>query len=686
MADAANVALESRPSLSRSSSSGNDSKPLNNSLPGSHALARKLEKTLKGQDNLLRGTPGHDDVVTALSGLDGLIIENTKHTRQNLRSQVERRALETNKEFLNAFSKVYEALEQVDQELESMCQACATMTSQLDAAKQETAALVEKTSALSSSREQLSLKRHLLQAFTERYQLAPEEHAVLVGDKPMDFTFFSALRRVQTIHQDCKRLLRTSHQKAGVDIMDQMATLQEKAYERLYRWTQGTCRSMTTESVDQTRRLNMAFNALRARPVLFQYSINELATARRNARVRGFIDALTHGGPGGNPPPIELHSHDPLRYVSDMLAYVHQSLAAEKELIKSLLSSKQYEETLNGDAGPPATMATASPDDTRVIAEALDSIVEGVCRPLKMRIETVLTSLDRQVLICYKLACLLAFYRNTATSLIGLERKSSLADVLSELHATALKIFYDLLRVQANQLLVNVDVAPSDLSPPKGLMATMTTIKSVLEAQATSHGTDSSSDAQELDKILSTVLDPALQMCALSASNLGTADMATFMLNCFYKIQTVLTLYDSTDRRLETLESQMETHVATLCREQVTHLATRAGLQPVFAAYQQWEAQSKTVPLAQFPGLSLMDLRQALIALDRFIADADFSLLSQATLLQSSRVRANIQNRAFEAFLAAFTELYEACNAANAGYATQPVIARTPEQVRQLMS
>lgn len=32
--------------------------------------------------------------------------------------------------------------------------------------------------------------------------------------------------------------------------------------------------------------------------------------------VRGFIDALTRGGPGGTgaPRPIEMHSHDPLRY------------------------------------------------------------------------------------------------------------------------------------------------------------------------------------------------------------------------------------------------------------------------------------------------------------------------------------------------------------------------------------
>ena len=44
---------------------------------------------------------------------------------------------------------------------------------------------------------------------------------------------------------------------------------------------------------------------------------------------------------GGTPCPIELHSHDPLRYVGDMLAWVHQSLATEKELTTSLLRDLQ---------------------------------------------------------------------------------------------------------------------------------------------------------------------------------------------------------------------------------------------------------------------------------------------------------------------------------------------------------
>ena len=45
---------------------------------------------------------------------------------------------------------------------------------------------------------------------------------------------------------------------------------------------------------------------------------------RHNALFRRFISALTRGGAGGLPRPIEVHAHDPLRYVGDMLGWLHQ--------------------------------------------------------------------------------------------------------------------------------------------------------------------------------------------------------------------------------------------------------------------------------------------------------------------------------------------------------------------------
>ena len=60
-----------------------------------------------------------------------------------------------------------------------------------------------------------------------------------------------------------------------------------------------------------------------------------------------------------------------------------------------------------------------------------------------------------------------------------------------------------------------------------------------------------------LPQVLSCILDPLLQLCTVSASNLGTADMATYMVNSLYVMKTTLALFEFTDKRLEMLEFQV---------------------------------------------------------------------------------------------------------------------------------
>lgn len=86
--------------------------------------------------------------------------------------------------------------------------------------------------------------------------------------------------------------------------------------------------------------LQRAVLALKERPVLFKYCTEEVTTSRHNALFQRFITALARGGPGGLPRPIELHAHDPQRYVGDMLAWVHQALAGEQEFVAALLGEK----------------------------------------------------------------------------------------------------------------------------------------------------------------------------------------------------------------------------------------------------------------------------------------------------------------------------------------------------------
>lgn len=110
---------------------------------------------------------------------------------------------------------------------------------------------------------------------------------------------------------------------------------------------------------------------------------------RRNAILRAFIDALTRGGPGGTPRPIELHAHDPLRYIGDMLAWLHQTVASEREFLESLLSSEKRkpdrgQAKITFPKASPLRLVGSEVPDTEIVNSLLDKNMEGTARPLKV--------------------------------------------------------------------------------------------------------------------------------------------------------------------------------------------------------------------------------------------------------------------------------------------------------------
>lgn len=122
--------------------------------------------------------------------------------------------------------------------------------------------------------------------------------------------------------------------------------------------------------------------------------VDEIAMIRRNLLSKAFTDALTRGGPGGFPRPIEMHAHDPLRYVGDMLAWVHQSLASEREMLVTLLlhsttslkdsvdrgmeDEEREDEELDLIRDIPGFLEPVS------VNAMLEKVMDGIGRPLKV--------------------------------------------------------------------------------------------------------------------------------------------------------------------------------------------------------------------------------------------------------------------------------------------------------------
>ncbi|KAJ6926885.1 hypothetical protein NC651_011090 [Populus alba x Populus x berolinensis] len=133
---------------------------------------------------------------------------------------------------------------------------------------------------------------------------------------------------------------------------------------------------------------------------------------RHNALFRRFISALPRGGPGGMPRPIEVHAHDPLRYVGDMLGWLHQALASERELVLVLLDPDALVDTVSTVNRFSKSLENGTGKTESDLTFVLDRIFEGVCRPFKVRVEQVLQSQPSLIIAC-KLSNTLEFYSYT---------------------------------------------------------------------------------------------------------------------------------------------------------------------------------------------------------------------------------------------------------------------------------
>ncbi|KAK3932086.1 Conserved oligomeric Golgi complex subunit 6 [Frankliniella fusca] len=599
------------------------------------------------------------ETLEALKELSTFFTENSIQSRRNLRSKIEKRSLAINEEFLSAFTKVKDALDTVYNDVVSIDSEVRGMNMHLQATRAQTYQLIEHTTQLQAQRKKLSMEHDVACAFLERYQLSPTELTVLHGstrDSPITSEFFSALQHAQTIHADCRTLMQSGFQTVALDIMEQMSLHQEAALERLYRWTQSHCRSM--ESNETAALLTEAMSCLQERPVLFKYVLDEYGSCRRATLVRAFIDALTKGGPGGTLKPIEMHASDPKRYIGDMLAWLHQVIPSEKESLRTLMS------------------ACSKIDVSDHIQQILASITEGICHPLKVRVDRILST-DATTTILYSVASLLGYYHQIFSQ-VSVVPESVLLSTLAELRTLAQNRFISALQGRVKQHLADrLDTPPPDLSPSTSVSALLSLLKEVLSVAGVADGRP-----EDIAKMVGVVLDPLLQAVNLSASRLPTTDMAVYLLNCLYQMQTTLSLYGFMDDRLERLQAQSDAQLDTLTSEQASSLVANLNLGPIYTILQE----TTRGPLANVPGMDAASLKHFLVKLDGFLSLPDILLMPQISLLLSTNHRNNVKQRAFEVICTIFKQLYAAVNDPGNGYQNpSALISRTPEQVHELL-
>ncbi|XP_031272014.1 conserved oligomeric Golgi complex subunit 6 [Pistacia vera] len=683
-------------------------------------LSRKLKKVLESRTE----TP---DLLSSLKTLSTFYTDNTPQTRRNLRSTIEKRSLSINLDFLQASHGAQQALDRVEEEVNELAQCCDRIEKALNSCNATTGNIIETTERLKRDLEVNTQRQEIVSCFLRDYQLSDEEINAL-RDEDLNENFFKALSHVQEIHANCKVLLRTHHQRAGLELMDMMAVYQEGAYERLCRWVQAECRKLgDTENPEVGELLKTAVCCLKERPVLFKYCAEEVANMRHNALFRRFISALTRGGPGGLPRPIEVHAHDPLRYVGDMLGWLHQALASERELVLGLLdpdatvdigvTASRFSKNLENDSGKTDSDLTF----------VLDRIFEGVCRPFKVRVEQVLQS-QPSLIISYKLFNTLEFYSYTISDLLG--RETALCNTLWVLKDATQKTFFDILKSRGEKLLRYPPLVAVDLSPPPAVREGVSILLEIIETH-NSMMVPTSAKKPDFDLVISALLDPIIQMCeqaaeahkskgaghssrrsrmssdsgqiskssvdailSNSSSTLSTQNNETpskiFLINCLCAIQQPLLGHEVAAEYVKNLGSMIENHMRVLVDKEVDAILRRCGLSQKMHHFhgslnKEFSSTVAGPPLAEIEDTSPASLSECLKAFFGLILGSESSL-PEFELMQVPKLRSEACIKVARSLAEAYELIYRAIMAPENGYPDPKSLARhPPPQIRTIL-
>lgn len=517
-------------------------------------------------------------------------------------------------------------------------------------------------------RTSIESKKRLLSAFNANFTLSKEDVATLtMSSEPVDDRFFTVLVQAKEMSKKCEVLLGFENQTVGRESMEQVSRHLNLAFQKLYRWVQRELKTLNLENPRIDASIRRALWVLAERPTLFQNCMDFFAEARDHTLSESFQTALTGSSTpdGGNfsVKPIDLAAHDPLRYVGDMLAWMHSAAVGEREALESLFVSDGDEIARGLQAGRGAEVwrlleeddEPAEFDPVAALNELVDRDMSGAARAFRQRVEQVMQNNEDSVL-AHKLANLLGFYKDTFSRFLA--DGSVLLESLERLEDEAKRQFRSLLRDHVAALQAEPRQPPTDLTAPAFLQEALEELRPVLATYETSLAAVSKPSLEEEELVLAEAFDPVMALCENMAQATTPPLDSVFLVNCLQMAKTALSPFGFAAKRVDRLQINMGERVSILEDSQYLYFRMASGLDPLVQALGPLlETREEGKKVGQLPALQVPSLSQARATLDNFLPSALVDAMENLRELQDSKLARSITEKAAERFCADFEHI-----------------------------
>ncbi|CAN6636940.1 hypothetical protein TRVA0_016S00738 [Trichomonascus vanleenenianus] len=623
--------------------------------------------------NILSTSYADSTIRIALEGLDTRVTANSVETRRNLRSSIEAEVIRANGQILKELGRFAEGIRDLGASVGELNRGLQRMEGQVSTAKRATSQIVRESEDLRRQDEKTVGKQVLLKAFRATFVLSEAEVASMAPGAPLDDRFFATLARIKQIHGDCQALLATGSRDTGIEIMGAMSERLDAAYDRLHQAVERELKSVSASQsgVSIGRGLRKALAHLAERPTLFDDALNGLCEKRQKNLATEFIAALTGSQSSSqgtqDSKPIDFYAHDTLRYIGDVLAWIHAAAVGEKENLEALFGTDTMASGIEEGLASEPWMSCEAFDSSALVDEKVDRITGALVKPMKARIEQVLAA-EPKIATLYEAQSVLMFYRTTFCK--HLRASSPVVAAIEALASAAMHQFNSRLEDRVVVVRESLPPPPEDLQPPEFLLDALGDLRAVLSSCETSvvGGTDAEKESQ-VRTVIDDLTEPFLECCSRIASDMRDGEAEIFSANCLDAARMTLSLYAFASYKLEQLDGRIEELAGALADHQLRFFSARSGLGSVTDLHSRTELAGLVASLDDFLPAATMESSEALHRLN------------------SPRLASTVTLRASEKFLSAFKELEDKLRSIYGDSDEfRAVFPRTSEDVRVLLA
>ncbi|KAH8706847.1 oligomeric complex COG6-domain-containing protein [Ilyonectria robusta] len=634
------------------------------SFSAPHTALKGLNPLTSKVTSVLSTTHSDTEFRDALLLLDQRGIQNDAETRRRLRLDLQKEVIDSNAEVITEFGRVAEQLRRIKTTLDKLNTGYEDMKGQVVAAHTQTSSALSEASSLLEQRKQVEVKQELLGAFKKHFIMSENEVAALtMTAEPVDDRFFESLSKAKKISRDCEILLGFEKQTLGLELMEQTSKNINLGFQKLYKWIQREFKTLNLENPQMNASIRRALRVLAERPSLFQNCLDFFAEARERILSDSFYVALTGASPSGvedqSVKPIDMTAHDPLRYVGDILAWIHSATVSEREALEILFVAEGEELAKGLKSGRDAEIWRLVADDDdeaeaedfnalKALHDLVDRDISGAARVLRQRVEQVIQA-NEDIIPAYKLANLINFYRITFQKTLG--PGSNLVELIGSLETEALRQFRALVRDHIAAIQGEFQHAPSDLGPPLFLQDSLKQLNSISKTYDSSLSASEDREA-EFENVLAEAFEPFLAGCENMAKTMEKRNGTIFLINCMLSAAAALEVFDFTQTRSRRLREKTSEESKKLVGSQYAFFRKGSGLEPIL----------NTLHADGTNGAASLDrdvLSQASQVLDDFLPSALMDAMENLKHLQDSKLARQITEEAAEKFCDDFEQLEE---------------------------